>query len=199
MNKTKSIHRPFSTSLVSCLFVFPFLASCQWNIGECIRASTAVHVGADISNPDEVETYGYDYFAPRYFIAPEVTYRYCPDLVDFRVPNDPWYKAHDIKRTGHKVLVKDSCGWQTADKIPVDSKRITYQYDSDVKRDTNRELGDLDSPRSSRGSIPAQIVAAPFDFIIDPVLSVTTSVFAFFGCCFVEYCWPDFEQAQEEK
>ncbi len=173
------------------------LSSCQWNIGECIRSSTAVHVGADISNPDEVECYGYDYFRESYFIAPEVTYRYCPDLVDFHVPNAPWYKAHDIHRTGHKAQVCDGLEWETADKIPADAKRIAYQYNCQEKRDTNHHLGDLDSPRASRGSILAQIVAAPFDFIIDPVLSVTSSGLAFVGLCFVEYCWPDCEQKQE--
>ncbi len=202
INQTKAVKRPRSIFFVSGLlyFVFPFLSSCVWNIGECIRSSTAVHVGADLSNPAEVEAYGYDYFADEYFIAPEVTYRYCPDLVEFCVPNEPPYKVHDMKRTGYKVLVRDGLEWETTDKIPADAKRkrIEDMYDPRKKRDTNRELGDLDSPRASRGSIPAQIAAAPFDFVIDPVLSATTSVFTFLGYCFVEYCWPDFEQREEK-
>ncbi len=49
----------------------------------------------------------------------------------------------------------------------------------------HRWLGDFEEEESTRGSSGAQLAAAPFDYVIDPALSVVTTPFYMIGFLFV--------------
>ncbi len=174
--------------------IFPFfvaaaamlLTSCagwvQWNVGGRIRAGSATHAGADIHGPTiEYEKKG-NKDAPTYCRAPEVLYRTKPAIIKWRDPFFPDNEdAYDIRPTGRKLLFcrKDR---RLVSAVP-QGYEATYQPGCKCGRTNfnSSELGSFESPQTSRGSISAQLAAAPFDFFIDPALSVITTAGAYTG------------------
>ncbi len=169
---------PLTLALLSAL-LFP---SCvQWNIGERIRESSALHVGADVTNP-VVRYYkpGHQYGAD-YLLAPEVTYKALPPIVGFR---SDWYWAKDVQPTGRLVLV-DTGLYNKTDRRTTRVERLPEglrAVPSRAQRETPGPMefpirtGDFDSPLARPASTGACIAAAPFDYLIDPALSAVNTV-----------------------
>ncbi len=171
------------------------LCSCgPWYIGNRIRYGSELHVGAA---PAHATVHYYASASslawmkaapnhrsigdPDYVLAPEVTYRVRRPLVG--MVWDGAGEPVDITPTGRMVIVKPHGRsrtriWDTelvpflpegmaADpqEVPED-KPFAYRHLG--------ELGDFDTPPATRGSVGAQIAAAPFDYVIDPALSAVT-------------------------
>ncbi|MCD7797890.1 MAG: hypothetical protein LUG84_00565 [Akkermansiaceae bacterium] len=123
----------------------------------------------------------------------------------FALKDWPLEGTFDVTLTGRKVLVESKSGHltQVRDSLPPHAEMrldnvkkdewvprehscafLTLDY---LKKDDYKEgdvlpitppdrfLGDFSTPQSSRGSLSAQILAAPFDFCIDPALSLAAS------------------------
>ncbi len=155
------------------------MSSCQWNIGELIRASTAVHVGADTLHP----VGGVYYVVPNgrglhntYAYAPEVTYRVQHRLTEWQAIGTPAHFAEDVTPTGRILLVQFRYPYPViVDKLPEGAVKRPMK-EVRQRRYHDHRLGYFPSERSSRGSVGAQILAAPFDFCIDPVLTLVSTV-----------------------
>ncbi len=191
------------------------LSSCQWNIGDIIRSETAVHVGGDVRHPVDGKVYC-DEDGNFYAWVPEVTYRTEPGIVEWVAMGPLPHKAFDITPTGRTILVRVDSGIRPSEKLeslPEGAKlfcltrgewpapacvrkyaepradrpeNMLDTWRSHYPERDHRWLGDFEGEKATRGSIGAQIAAAPFDFVIDPILSVVTTPVWFFG--FFIYC-----------
>ncbi len=175
-----------SLPLRSCLITAAFLLllslllpSCvRWNIGERIRSATAVYVGADTRHPVDGKIYRSN--CQVYMYAPEVTFRMRLAIVEpFAVKVWPRRTGLDVTPTGRIVLVENDWidGPKLVDELPPDCRVLeggnwTAELHFPIE---NNELGLLPGGQNSRGSLGAQIFAAPFDYCIDPLLSAVTS------------------------
>ncbi len=182
---------PLACTLLSALL----LSSCgPWYIGNRIRYDSELHVGAALEHATihyyadgrslawmKADPEHRSIGEPDYVLAPEVTYRVRKPLVG--MVWDGVDKPAEITPTGRMVLVKphgrtrDSI-WdnELVEKLPegMQADPQTVPKDKPFEYESVRQLGDLDAPAATRGSVGAQIAAAPFDYVIDPALSAVT-------------------------
>ncbi len=157
----------------------------QWNIGERIREQAEVRVGADVTQRFVCET-------TRQLLAPEVTYRAATPLITLLDDKDP--AAQELTPTGYlrevslpplkgvgyklprhaRTTVRER--WQGAP--PPESERGEYvEPGYTPTADSVRWLG-CAGVRQEEGYTLAATLAAPFDYVIDPVLSAVSSAVA---------------------
>ncbi len=217
--------KTFRTPLLfsAALLATTLLPSCQWNIGECIRAGSAVHLGGDTRHPvggkvyrdpaDKRDEWSYAY-------VPELSYRMKPESVEYWFLTWPHRKAYEVKPTGRTILVRYSpLGYEgvveKVDALPegavlrAKGESMAYQLDRELKlvfgdlpgkgatrgslgegavlrakgesmayqldRELELVFGDLPGKGATRGSLGDQLMAAPFDYLIDPALTVVTT------------------------
>ncbi len=185
-------------SLILCASCALFLPSCgPWYIGDRIRYDSEVHVGAAIKHAT-VHYYDAESLAwmkedprhrsigdPSYVLAPEVTYRIRRPIVYgiWTMGEGAGYTLTDITPTGRMVLVRPRGRFRTdiwdnelLENLPEGMAADPQRVPADKPYDYvfARDLGDFDSPPATRGSLGAQMAAAPFDYVIDPALSAVT-------------------------
>ncbi len=207
----KRFLRPFAAA--SALL----LPSCQWNIGELIRADSAVYVGGDVRKPVNGLVYR-DEDGNLYAWVPEVTYCTQPELAEFVGMGPSPHKVQNLHPTGRTILVRiGGAGMRAPEKLKTlpegakpscmskgewpmpllpglsssqspQSRQQTSTPDDMLARWTSlypesdhRWLGDFDGEGATRGSFGAQALAAPFDYVIDPALSVVSTPFWMLG------------------
>ncbi len=177
---------------LAALLLFP---SCQgwvqWDIGGCIREGSEAHVGANTHGPCVRYEKKGDKNAPTYYLAPEVLYRTKHHIVKWtlapRTEHEKAKAAYELRPTGHQLLVLGKNGdvLGLAETLPAGYKavRLPGCNCGKTKSATDR-LGMLDRPQATRGSLAAQLAAAPFDFVIDPALTAvsTAATYAGFAC-----------------
>ena len=168
------------------------LPSCSWNIGERIRSSTALYVGADTRHPVGGELYALPEdraIGNRYAYVPEVTYRTKPAWVDKPVYFGAPRESCDITPTGRTILVRyghHRGAGETVERVeklpegciicpPEPGKEPYRRANGTLRPQTDHELGDFEDARRTRGSTGAKIAAAPFDYVVDPVMTVGTT------------------------
>ncbi len=169
--------------LVPCL---AFTSCVRTHIGEYIRSYSATYVGVDLFN--HKKRYSSSNGLANYFYAPEVTYRMRPcSIIDAEGVNGgfPPRNAFDVKETGryhwvkvHVFSISDDGNYEILKSLPEGCTSIEDSRTASGRRPQplwNTFLGDYPFEPRSRGSIGAQMLAAPFDFVIDPVLSVVLS------------------------
>ncbi len=176
--KTKRTAFHPAALLGTALLGTALLSSCQWNIGECIRASTARHAGL-LHQPQDGKEYvrmekGFP--AERYMYLPEVTFRTEPPLVEIHVIDRAPREALDIRTTGRSVLVNYWNG-EEVESIPAYCEQRKCDKPLSIADDRELQRFRHSTDSGTRGSLGAQILAAPFDFCIDPVLSLATTPF----------------------
>ncbi len=189
------------------------LAACQWNIGAIIRSDTAVFVGADVRKPVDGKVYCAKN-CQWYAWVPEVTYRTEPEVVECCAMGPTPRRVRDIRPTGRIILVRiDLLGSEKVESLPEGGRFFclsrgewpSVSWWMDIKNDEqpgdqsedrssdwadlfrendHRWLGDFGGDGVTRGSLGAQVAAAPFDYGVDPALSVATSPFWLLGMLF---------------
>ena len=164
------------------------LSSCvKMQIGECIRASTTVRVGVTQTSQADKRYY---WIAGEscYEYVPEVTYRWNPKAIKLRTIKGLWpaEAAFDITPTGRTHLVEFSRGepYRLKEALPphaemhmrpvVKLKDIQNALPDNQVSDW-RYLGSFSVGSASRGSTGACVLAAPFDYCLDPLLSIAAS------------------------
>ncbi len=169
--------------LALALLVALLLPSCvQWRMGERIRESCAVHVGVDVYNP-AVRYYkpGHE-FGADYVLAPEITYKAPPPIVGFL---SSWEYAKQVQPTGKLVLAETAIYQESeprqtrlAERLPKGLRAVPARVSPEPSRVLMAPLdtGDIDSPLARPASTGARMVAAPFDYVIDPALSAVSTV-----------------------
>ncbi len=191
----------------ACALLLP---ACQWNIGKLIRADSAVYVGGDVRKPVDAVVYcdeGHNCYA----WVPEVTYGTEPALVEFVGMGPLPRRVVKFQPTGRTILVRiggagmhppekldalpegarpfrlSQGEWPWASPCPHASTPADRQSDwvSLYAEWDHRWLGDFEGEESTRGSFGSQLAAAPFDYVIDPALSVVTTPFYMIGFLFV--------------
>ncbi len=175
-------------SLASLLLLSSCGGWAQWNIGERIRSGSTTYVGAISHDPGPVYVKKGDKKAPFYHLAPEVTYRMKPALVEWHGGQqaDP-YEARgtfDIQKTGRQVLVRLEDGYPVeVVESPPAGYVARYGSACDCGRTefSDRELGNFPSERATQASLGARMAAAPFDYLIDPALSAVSTAGAYVG------------------
>ncbi len=170
-----------TTRLTLALLVALLLSSCgSLQIGDRIRSSGELHVGVAREHATEHFHLRSNMAAlrrgvnvpPHIVLAPEVTYRIRRPL--FNVYMADKRPPVDITPTGKQRLVYYSGGEpENADALkglvrvvqnPPKDKGFECYTDAE-------QLGDLSSPLVTEASLGAQIAAAPFDYVIDPVVT----------------------------
>ncbi len=119
-----------------------------------------------------------------YMLAPEVTYRlkrrsFVHGQFTKYTSASKASEVYDVSPTGRMVWVKPQhkAETQRVDSLPEGLRE--EQAHPFLETHSRDILGDFDSPLATRGSFGAQMLAAPFDFAIDPVLSaVGTTLYA---------------------
>ncbi len=195
---------PAPLPLVLALLSALLLPSCvQWNIGARIRESSAVHVGADVTN-SVVRYYrpGHEYGAD-YLLAPEVTYKALPPIAGFR-SDSHW--AKNVQPTGRLVLVdtglynKGDRRTTRVESLPLGLRAVRSRAGQGTPGPLEFPLrtGDFESPLARPASTASRIAAAPFDYVVDPVLSTVNTVIVAvpIGCALVvaaplALIWPE--------
>ncbi len=135
------------------------LPSCRSTIGENIRNSAQVYLDADTSERyrlgDEV-------------LVPEYAYQYSEPLITSEYYAD-LYTIENVRRTGfYRVLGAD--GQSLGERIPLDTPGIIKEDPTTVS--VFHPMGPTKETRHESGYTWAAIAAAPFDYCIDPALSL---------------------------
>ncbi len=184
------------TAILACATAL-LLTSClnvNWNIGERIRSGGEVRVGVNVREPVD----GKEYHANRsdVRIAPEVSYtRYVPwveaKIVDPReiiiFADLERTKVRDVKPTGRIVITETT--WKAGPafhkelpNLPTDC--YTTQVEPNPQNITSDTLGTI--AYKSKPSFWRCLSAAPFDYLIDPALSISsTAVIGIPTACFM--------------
>ncbi len=178
---SRLIFAPLLLAAASCL-----LPSCvRWNIGRNIREGTETCLGVDVSacyhaRPGEVEGIRWPRGGPKSFhdLCPEVLYEADYPLVSVSYPS--YHSARRVVRTGYyrpvtrNIVILDlGNAARIGERVQVDAAMLERQADSQEKQPVRPV-----SPQQKTYSawhIPAAIAAAPFDYLIDPALSVATT------------------------
>ncbi len=159
------------------------LSSCTLHIGERIRGTSELHVGAakehatvKFYHPDAREFMReYPTLYPDYVLAPEVTYRIRRPILDFGYTRTPV----DITPTGRMVYVEPEESQRVEEEavkgyIRVPQQTVSSKDYASTYTDA-RQLGDFETPVPAELSLGARIAAAPFDYAIDPVLTAVST------------------------
>ncbi len=154
----------------------------NWNVGQCIRDPQEIHTGVYLHSPEAMQYRVYH--APettkrRYALAPEVTFR-----VKRPVLRTEWFgytpeNIVDVTPTGARQLVQVEGGWEYAhapykpctllEKLPEGATAMEPQ-------DTLYA-----SLCHTRASWARRLAAAPFDYLMDPALTVVSTTVATVG------------------
>ncbi len=165
-------------SILPLLLTATLLTSCtRWHFGENIRESCETHVGIDPSM-----LYHIGKGQQRITLAREARYEADTPLLTFAPFPDP-AGAQDIRFTGkyrQATLVHHKIGGTEAkvgERIDPGNRRME-QEDTGSRyggiRLTKRSMGSAEVETGS-GHTAAVIAAAPFDYVIDPLLSLATT------------------------
>ncbi len=187
------------------LLVFP---SCiQWNIGECIREAGQIHTGVDICHPVDGKVYSIptpgvnnckDYFVK----AQEVTYRRRPPL--FSNDYDLFWGALGVACAPEEAVEVQPTGWIFVAAISCDSDMLPLSFKKQVDAipasATARPVGnvvssenksplDYGSVSHTEASATRKLAAAPFDYVVDPILTVGHSTLTVAGLIVTSPIW----------
>ena len=159
------------------------LVSCTYsNFGSCIRNSGLTHTGVDVRHPMDGKVYRtpaqrkVDEFSEAwgYVRAPELSYRLDhPFFISYNIKgdhNEP--EPYDIRPTG-KVRLALAGGYdrpssfkKSVESIPANARACSVKPNKESK-----PVLDDDQPQP-RPSWWRYVAAAPFDYLIDPVITV---------------------------
>ncbi len=201
-------------SLAVCL-LFP---SCvRWHLGAAIRDAVDVRVGVDVEHPVGGKVYMRELPAKPngllereyYAHAPEVSYHQSTPWVEFDdAPGEPPLArpAVRVRPTGRVVLARfkhERERWRGLEhKLLHVQKPSRATYCEEVSAPPPGATLTLREPREDapaptvaslgtrehRRSLTAAIVAAPFDYVVDPVLSSVSTVLFWTGAAVVGGC-----------
>ncbi len=195
----------FFVCAAAILLVFP---SCvQWNIGERIREAGQRHTGGDICHPVDGKVYSIptpgvnnskDYFV----MAQEVTYRRRPPL--FSNDYDLFWgalgvacapeEAVDVQPTGRIIAAAISCD---GDMVPRSFKKqvnaipafaTAMPVGNMVSLETKSPF-DYGSISHTEASTTRKLAAAPFDYVVDPILTAGHSTLTAAGLIVTSPIW----------
>ncbi len=169
--------RALSITAIVVAAHYCLLPSCvQWNIGQNIRESTERHVGI---NPGEAYRIGDGGGRPT--IAQELTYELDTPLISLLGEKTT---AQDIRMGEHfrevKMRLRKMEGLQStvgARYEPKEQPMERMRGSQGRERLTPRSMGSAEVQYSDSHQL-AVIAAAPFDYLIDPVLSAASSAIA---------------------
>ncbi len=168
---------------MACVAVL-LLSSCTYsNIGSCIRNSGLTHTGVDVRHPVDGKMYQTPALRKAktaYVRAPELCYRLnhplyiaCNIKGDCTVP-----EPYDIRPTGRVRLAlaktdSDDAPWrfrESVEVIPADARAYTV-------REGYKDKPELEDDRSQpRPAWWRYVAAAPFDYLLDPAITVVWNV-----------------------
>ncbi len=174
------------------------LPSCvQWNIGECIRNSQEVHTGVYLHVPEAEQYRVYDVPSSkehcRYALAPEVTFRIeRPTIETGDFGKHP--RVVEVQFTGQRRLVRVDESWEGREKrgwdamgLPCYPATLIDKLPEGATRMKPQDTA-YASFRSTKASWGRRLAAAPFDYLIDPALTLTSSLIGSVGMGL--YCIP---------
>ncbi len=175
------------------------LPSCvQWDIGQNIRECAELRVGVNPNVRYTCPPEAAASVAPRdpqrpglyrtVFLAPEVTFRTHSPLINGAPLSEP-ARVSDITPTGHLRVVamfyRKPDGWRTVvgERCDLPPEELTPFVAAEGDRKKRPPLySELDSHRlgcagaqRSKWYPAAAVAAAPFDYVIDPLLSVVST------------------------
>ncbi len=182
---------PFRSGLLCAAALL--LPSCTgWvesNIGTCIRESGLVHTAADVRHP--VDGTIYQTTAQRkaqkgYVRAPEITYRMShPLFIHYDVKGMAWDipEPYDIRPTGRQHCALVSCAndgnpgklEKIVERIPAHA-RPRPARGNEERAPWLHDLGEPPSPSWWRYA-----AAAPFDYALEPLITITANVTEYVG------------------
>ncbi len=186
--------KTYRTFFVLALAAALLLPSClQWNIGENIRECAERRVGID---PRVIYRCGKG--QERVSVAQEVSYKADTPLVN-TIPLPASAKAYDVTPTGHYRKAKlhhpklEGTKATVGERYEVGGQELTVKSSYlDARSPLGLNTRSMGSVERVRGAwYPAAVVAAaPFDYVVDPALSVVTTPFLWLGCgCIIVYSW----------
>ncbi len=186
------MNRPFILSITLLCLLLP---SCvQWNIGQRIREGGEIHTGVDTLHPVDGKLYrteqvGRSYTA--YVRAPEVTYHFRSPLFSsthesLKAPR----KVVDVRRTGQTRTAVVLCYptdylnrksdsrtfLKPADGIPAGARPMAAGIANERQKESPHSYGSISSVTPCGWG--RKLAAAPFDYVIDPVLGATHTAIA---------------------
>ncbi len=185
--------------LLACVATVLLPSCAQWNIGKKIRESAETHIGIN----DRMQYNYHEESLPEgyrlHYIAPELRYRLRTPLVDYRAFDEVGerYYAYASRVVEDDIVPTGRLRHVTDTKMPGEASRteIGDVCETPVEKLTRRPgLESRSTPIASRTHLgsagrerstwyPAAVVAAaPFDYLIDPVLSVASTPFLWLGC-----------------
>ncbi len=174
------------TYLASALAVALLLPSClQWNIGENIRESAERRIGID-----PTALYHCGKGKDGVTVAREMSYKADTPLVN-TIPLPAPAAAYDAKPTGYYREAElhyrklDGMRATVGERYEVGGRKLERRASGplcdDLSEFDTRSMGSVERVRGPW--YPAAVVAAaPFDYVVDPALSVVTTPFLWVGC-----------------
>ncbi len=150
----------------------------QWNIGANIREETETRLGVNkdvqYKLPQELEAKHNPDGKRNVFLSPEIRYRVDtpwvtsePELIQAKA------KAYEQQLTGRLRLVNYDDGHKLGEAYEWDTSKLTrISTRASKPSDSPAELG---TAETERNSALATVAAAPFDYLIDPALTIVSS------------------------
>ncbi len=197
-----------SLLLSSC--VHPSCLLVNWHIGENIRLAGEKHIGVEVTQPVDGKIYrprGEDAWGTAYLYAPEIRYTLGTTLVDSACFGIIWgggsLFVREMEPTGQVHLVR---AWrtrsratrfeQTVEAIPPGCEPLS------VPEEPHRIFADVTygSLSHTEVGLGRTLAAAPFDYVIDPLLTVGSTALTLGGAvlalpvCGVLMLWHDISE-----
>ncbi len=178
---------------LACAAVLLFPSCVQWNIGENIREGAQICVGADLREcydvPDELNvdynTWPHGGGKSLRILAPEVCFRPDYPLVSTNWKNLP--RAKEVQPTGaYRKVTRSMVVIFRGEKAEVGG-RCEVPNPAALRRIGSRGIwaevrpAEPQERKCGKWYPLAAIAAVPFDYVIDPALSVVTTPFFWVG------------------